>query len=123
MLEILQHGLNKGLAHNIIRRHVAALSTVLSGLDRELLAHYLVICRFLQGASNLRPLVVHRYPTSDLPRVLWALMEPPFKPLRTASLRHLARKVVFLVAITSAQLIFKLAALLVKADLCIFHLD
>lgn len=50
-------------------------------------------------------------------------MGAPFKPLSFDSLRFLTLKVAFLVAITLAHRVSELAALSVRRDLWIFHLD
>lgn len=72
---------------------------------------------------NLRPPTLHRYPTWDLPKVLDALTQGPFEPLWEISLCFLSYKVAFLVAITLACWVSELAALSMRADLCIFHAD
>ncbi|ETE72999.1 hypothetical protein L345_01163, partial [Ophiophagus hannah] len=70
---------------------------------------------------NLRPPVVHRYPTWDLSKVLQTLTGAPFELLRPIGLRFLTIKVAFLIAIMSARRGLELAAHSVRADLCIFH--
>ncbi|XP_015675314.1 heparan sulfate 2-O-sulfotransferase 1 [Protobothrops mucrosquamatus] len=123
ILEYLLEGLERGLAPNTLRRQVAALSTVLSCDSVESLGRHPLIRSFLKGAANTRPPTVHRYPSWDLPRVLRALTRPPFEPMRSCDLQHLAHKVAFLVAITSARRISELAALSVRKDLCFFRSD
>lgn len=59
----------------------------------------------------------------DLNKVLSALTKAPFGPLRDMALRFLSFKVEFFVAITSARRISELAALSIRQDLCVFHLD
>lgn len=123
VLSFLQAGFEAGLAPNTLRRQVAALASVLSCGSPESLSHHPFIRTFLRGATNLRPPVVHRFPTWDLNKVLTALTLSPFEPLRQVSLRFLSFKVSFLVAITSARRISELAALSTRSDLCIFHTD
>ncbi|XP_070803767.1 uncharacterized protein [Pituophis catenifer annectens] len=123
ILEFLRDGFDRGLAHSTLRRHVAALSTALSSPSGRPLTQHPVIKKFLRGARLLRPSSIHRYPTWDLPKVLNALTETPFEPLRTVHLRFLTLKVVFLIAITSARRISELAALSVREDLCVFRPD
>lgn len=72
---------------------------------------------------NLKPPVVHRYPTWNVPLMLQAFTSVPFELLRMASLQFVSFKVTFLVVITSARRISELAALSVREDLCIFHTD
>ncbi|XP_034279732.1 uncharacterized protein LOC117669420 [Pantherophis guttatus] len=123
ILDLLQIGLDRGLFPNTLRRQVAALSTVLTCENLQPLTHHPRIGSFLKGVANLKPPVVHRYPTWDLALVLQALTSTPFESLRTSSLWYLTLKVAFFVAITSARRISELAALSVHEDLCIFHSD
>lgn len=93
VLGFLQSGLETGLASTILRRQVAALSTVISSPPYQSLAHHPWVRGFLHGATNLRPAVVHRYPMWDLPLVLQVLTVPPFEPLGSISLKFLSCKV------------------------------
>ncbi|XP_058042565.1 uncharacterized protein LOC131200144 [Ahaetulla prasina] len=120
VLGFLQEGLDRGLSPNTIPRQVAALSSIWSCGNLESFTKHPTVCRFLRVATNLRPPVVHRYPTWDLTKVLHALTEGPFEPLRSPSLHFL---VAFLVATMSARQISELAAFSVRKDLCIFHSD
>lgn len=123
VLEFLQAGLVSGLSPNTLRRQVAALSSVLSCGSREPLSRIPLIRQFLRGATNLKPPPLHRYPSWDPPKVLRALTQGSFEPLREVGLRHLSYKVSFLVAIISARRVSELAALSTRPDLCIFHPD
>ncbi|XP_034265069.1 collagen alpha-1(III) chain-like [Pantherophis guttatus] len=123
VLVFLQDGFEAGLAPNTLRRQVSALSTILCCGSRHSLSSRSLIRLFLRGASNLRPGSIHRYPSWDLPLVLDALTKAPFEPLRSVGLRFLSYKVAFLLAITSARRISELAALSIRADLCVFHPD
>ncbi|XP_034278399.1 uncharacterized protein LOC117668538 [Pantherophis guttatus] len=123
ILVFLREGLRKGLSPNTLRRQVAAISSVLTFGSLSSLSQHPLIRRFLRGATNLCPPVLHRYPTWDLSIVLNSLTSAPYEPLRTTSLRLLTCKVAFLVAITSARRISELAALSIREDLCVFHAD
>ncbi|XP_070592839.1 uncharacterized protein [Erythrolamprus reginae] len=123
VLKFLKHGLDKGLSPNTIKRQTAALSSIIACDTWISLAHVPLVSRFLRGVSNSHPPVVHRFPTWDLPKVLYSLTEPPYEPLQEASLRYLSFKVSFLIAITTARRISELAALSVREDLCLFHQD
>ncbi|XP_070591654.1 uncharacterized protein [Erythrolamprus reginae] len=123
VLEFLQTGLDKGLAPNTLRRHVAALATIIRREDGGPLAHHPWIKDFLRGAANTHPPPIRRFPTWDLTLVLQALTGPPFEPLRTVSLRFLSLKTIFLVAVTSARRVSELSALSVRPDLCTFYPD
>lgn len=48
---------------------------------------------------------------------------PPLEPLHEVNLRFLSFKVAFLVTITSARHISEMAALSIRHDLCIFHIN
>ncbi|XP_032078383.1 uncharacterized protein LOC116512171 [Thamnophis elegans] len=63
VLDFLQEGHEKGLATSTLRRQVSALSTVLGGGECSPLSQHPVLKRFLKGAANLKPSVVHRFPT------------------------------------------------------------
>lgn len=82
-----------------------------------------MVCRFIRGATNLKPPVVHRYTTWDLSKDLHSLPGAPFQPLRSSGLQFLTFKVVFLVAVTLARWLSELAAFSLRKDLCIFHPD
>ncbi|XP_013923747.1 PREDICTED: probable cation-transporting ATPase 13A5 [Thamnophis sirtalis] len=121
VLDFLQEGHEKGLATSTLRRQVSSLSTVLGMcVNAPPLSQHPVLKQFLKGATNLKPSVVHRFPTWDLPTVLQALTEAPFEPLREVSLQLLTFKVIFLVAITSARRVLEINALSSRADLCTF---
>lgn len=77
ILGFLQEGLSKGLSPNTLRRQVAAISMILTCGIFTSLAQHPLICHFLQGATNLCPPALHRYPTWDLPIVLNSLTGPP----------------------------------------------
>ncbi|XP_026531970.1 uncharacterized protein LOC113417692 [Notechis scutatus] len=90
-LEFLQEGLDKSLFPNTIHRQVATLASVLSCGDLESLALHPTLRRFIRGATNLKPPVVHRNPTWDLPKVLQALISAPFDLLQEACSFSLSR--------------------------------
>lgn len=77
-----------------------AISTVLTCGSLISLSQHPLIHRFLWGATNLYPPVVHRYPTWDLSIVLNALTGAPYGLLQMANLQLLSCKAAFLVAIT-----------------------
>lgn len=103
VLDFLQDSLDDDLAPNTLRQQVAALSSVQTCGSRESLSHHPVVRQFLRVASNLRPLMVHQFPTWNLNKVLIALTQSPFEPLQEVSLRFLLYKVTFLVAFTSTR--------------------
>lgn len=111
VLGFLQEGLNSGLAINTFHRQVSALTIVVRCKGVPSLSRDPYVRSFLRGAANLHPPTVQKYPSWDLSIVLRALTEPPFEPLTSASLKFLTFKISFLVAITSARRVSKLAAL------------
>lgn len=123
ILDFLQDGFVSGLAPNILRWQVAALSSILTCGSSDTISQDPLIRNFLRDATNLRPPVIHRFPTWDFNKVLTALTKTPFEPLREVNLRFFSFKVSFLVAITSACQISELTSLSVRPDLCIFHTD
>ncbi|XP_070597157.1 histone deacetylase 7 isoform X17 [Erythrolamprus reginae] len=123
VLEFLQTGLDRGLAPNTLKRHVAALATIIRVEGVRSLTYHPWVKDFLRGASNQHSPPIRRFPSWDLQLVLKALTKPPFEPLRSIPLRLLSLKTAFLVAITSARRVSELAALSVRPDLCIFYPD
>lgn len=77
ILDFLQEGLDAALSPNTLRRQVATLSSVLLFRSNTSLAQNPLIRCFLNGATNLRPPVLHRYPTWDLTMVLQVLTDLP----------------------------------------------
>lgn len=73
VLVFLQDGLDRGLSPNTLQHQVAAISMVLVYGSLPSLSHYPLILRFLKGATNLCPPVLHKYPTWDLSLVLSSL--------------------------------------------------
>lgn len=69
LLDFLQDGLDRGLAPATLRRQVSTLTSVLSSGAQELVTWHPEM-RFLWGATNLKPMVVHCYPIWDLIKVL-----------------------------------------------------
>lgn len=81
VLDFLQDGLDRGLTPSTIKHEVVALLLVLSTGKSESLSKHPMVSRFLKGTTNLRPPVIHRYPTWDVSQVLQAVMGGPFEPL------------------------------------------
>lgn len=68
----------------------------------SLVAHLDVVC-FSSDGEHFQPPVCVLVPPWDLNLVLLALTEAPFEPLGSSTLKNLKLKMVFLVAICSAQ--------------------
>lgn len=63
ILHFLQVGLNKGLSSNTLGHQVAGPLSVFSCRRLDSLARHKNILRFLKGAANIWPPVVHCFPT------------------------------------------------------------
>lgn len=79
--------------------------------------------RFLNGMEPLYPQVRDPVPPWDLNLVLSKLTVPPFKPLASCSLLLLSWKVSFLIAITSAQRVSEIRALMSEPPYTMFYKD
>ena len=119
ILEFLQLGADMKLALSTIKGQISALSIF---FQRPLATHSL-IKTFLQGVIRLSPPVKIPLCPWDLNLVLSVLQKQPFEPLAHIPLVLLTRKVIFLVAITSARRVSELAALSCKEPYLIFHKD
>ncbi|XP_018102911.1 uncharacterized protein LOC108708574 [Xenopus laevis] len=119
LLSFLQRGLQLGLKLSSLKVQVSALSVLL----QSRLALEELIRTFLQGVPHITP--PFRSPTAgwDLNIILEALLHPPFEPLGTISEEWLTRKVVFLVAISSARRVSEIIALSCDPSFLVFHRD
>lgn len=110
ILDFLQDGTEQGLAAKTLRVQVAALS---SFLDKRLSLDPL-IKRFLSARERMSPVLMGKFPPSDLTLVLEALTRAPFEPLVHTPLKLLTRKTAFLLAVTSTRRISDIQALSIK---------
>lgn len=101
---------------------MVALSSVLACGSLASLLQHPTIRRFLKGATNLCPSMMHRYPTWDLSVVLNSLKGALYEPLRTTSLRLLSCKVTFWWQLP-LQGEFRRLPPSLCGDLCVFHTD
>lgn len=90
----------KGLQYRTIAGYRSMLSTVLPPIDGFKVGQHPVILQLIKGTFNARPPQRKLLPEWDLNKVLKALQESPFEPLRKSSLKILTYKTVFLIAIT-----------------------
>ncbi|XP_041425895.1 uncharacterized protein LOC121395697 [Xenopus laevis] len=119
VLSFLQRGLQLGLKLSSLKVQVSALSVLLQSrlaLDDS-------VRTFLQGVAHVAPPFRPPTPSWDLNIVLDALLDPPFEPLASVSDDWLTRKVVFLVAISSARRVSELCALSCDPPFLVFHRD
>lgn len=112
-----------GLSLSSVKVHLAAITAFHRKIEGYSIFAHPTTKRFLKSMSNLFPQI--RHPTSawDLNLVLKSLTKPPFKPMVTCSLMHLSMKTAFLVAITLAQRIARIGALMVHPPFTIFLKD
>lgn len=119
ILDFLQMGLEMKLALSTIKGQVSALSVL---FQRPLASHSLVR-NFMQGVMRLNPPVKAPLNPWDLNLVLAVLQKRPFEPISQIPLVLLTRKLIFLVAISSARRVSELAALSCKEPYLIIHKD
>ncbi len=100
VLEFLQHKFLAGAAATTLRVYVAAIAARRDSDDVPLGRHHLV-SSFMHGAKRLRLVFPPSFPVWDLSVVLKGLLEPPFEPLESASMRILTLKVTLLLALAS----------------------
>ena len=93
---------------------IASYRSMLSGVFRFILpdlSSQFVLRDLLRSFHLKRPLSTSRVPPWDLSLVLALLSGAPFEPLSSCSIRDLARKVLFLVALATARRVGELHAL------------
>ena len=96
----LTHLFNSGLKYKTITGYRSMLSSVLAPIGRTPVGQHPVIIRLFRGVFNKRPPLKELIPEWDLPLVLGCLQEPPFEPMKDASLKYVTWKTCFLIAIT-----------------------
>jgi len=90
-----------GLKYKTISGYRSMMSSMLNPVDRIPVGQHPYIIRLLKGIFNERPPVKRLVPEWNLLFVLDALKQPPFEPIKTASLKYVTYKTVFLIAITT----------------------
>ena len=113
----------RGLKPVSSKVYLAAISASHVHINGVTLFSHPAVKRFCKGLLNLHPPVPNMCPAWSLSVVLQALSSKPCKPLATTDLRLLTWKVVFLLAITSAQRASELRALRVDEPYLVFHRD
>ncbi|XP_041446068.1 uncharacterized protein LOC121403002 [Xenopus laevis] len=119
ILSFLQRGILLNLKLSSIKVQISALSV----LFQTRLALHKSIKTFVQGVQHIRPPFRSPVPGWDLNLVLEALLDPPFEPMGSISESQLTKKVLFLVAISSARRVSELSALSCDEPFLIFHKD
>ncbi len=100
VLEFLQHKFLARAAATTLRVYVAAIATRRDS-DNVPLGRHRFVSSLMRGAKRLRPVHPPSFPSWDLSVVLKGLLEPPFEPLESASVRILTLKVPLLLALAS----------------------
>ena len=121
IIDFLQSLFKDGLAHSTIRGYVAAIGAYHSQYHEKSLGKVVYIRDFLKGVFRLRPPIKDVVPTWELSVVLQALMEHPFEPPETATLKAWTWKTCFLLAITSAARVSELYSIDSHPDLTIIR--
>ncbi len=111
MLGYLQHLQSRGLKHNTILTHISALSNCTDRIEGVPVGKHPLVARWVLGNRSLHPPTRNLVPRWDLSVVLAAIIEPPYEPLRHATLKDLTLKTLFLIAAASARRVSELHAL------------
>ena len=88
-----------------------AISDIHEAWERSTVSNNKMLSRLIKGIYHSNPRRNRLLPSWDLPLVLEALSKPPFEPLRSAELKYLTWKTVFLIALASAARVSELHAL------------
>ncbi len=118
VLSFLQDGLERRLSPSTLKVYVAAIAAHHDAVDGKSVGKHDLVVRFLRGARRLNPLRPHLVPSWDLPSVLTALKEEPFKPLQSVELKFLSLKTMLLTALASVKRVGDLQAFSVD-DSCL----
>ena len=110
--DFLTSRFEKGLQSSTVRGYLSAIQSFHRGCPDGTSIRNNQSLRFLiEGMEIARPKVRNIWPAWDLPIVLEKLNCSPFEPLQSASIRNLAMKTLFLVAIASGKRCSELQAL------------
>ena len=101
----------RGLSPQTVEGYRFCLASVLSRTGKAAAVQAKAISDMIMSMELQRPTLTPVLPQWDLGIVLEALSEPPYEPLREASLRHLTLKTVFLLSMASAGRCSELQAL------------
>lgn len=103
---------DKNLALSTIRSYRSAIASCHRGFsDGSSVSNSSFLSKICRSFLLKRPPVKSLTPAWSLPSVLKVLMQAPFEPLATTSLRNLTLKTVFLVAVASGHRVSTLGAL------------
>ena len=102
--DFLVHLFDKNLSLSTIKGYRSAIAAIHQGFQNgSSVSSAPELTKLIQAFFLQRPANKRLTPGWSLPAVLRALAEPPFEPLDKASLRHLAIKTAFLIAVASGQ--------------------
>ncbi len=96
VLEFLQDHFPAGLTPSTLKVYVAVIAAFHAPLDVGPLGRHQLVVHFLRGAWRMRPATRFRFPTWDLAVVLEGLSLAPFEPIKSATVKNLTFKMVFL---------------------------
>ncbi|XP_072168449.1 uncharacterized protein [Diadema setosum] len=100
MADFFIHLFDKGLALRTIRAYRSTIAVVHSGFeDGSMVSNAPTLTRLFKAFFLKRPPTKTLLPSWSLPRVMRALVGPPFEPLAKASLARLTWKTAFLLAV------------------------
>lgn len=123
VLDYVLHLHTSGISIPSLKVHLAVITAFHRPINgRSVFAHP-ITKRFLKGLHNLNPPHRPSPPVWNLNLMLDVLTRSPFDLLATTSLQLLTTKVVFLIAITSARRMSKIAALMASPPYTIFNKD
>ncbi len=114
VLEFVQDHLSAGLTPSTLKVYVAAIAAFHAPLDVGPLGRHQLVVHFLRGAWRMR--TCSRVPTWDLAVVLEGLSLASFEPIKSATVKNLTFKMVFLLAITSLKRVGDLQALAISPN-------
>ncbi len=111
VLGYLQDFQRRGLKHNTILTHISVLSNCTDRIEGVPVGKHPLVAQWVLGNRSLHLPTRNLVPKWDLSVVLAALIEPPYEPLRHATLKDLTLKTLFLIAAASARRVSELHAL------------
>jgi hypothetical protein len=121
VLEFLTELANEDKATSTVKGYITAIARRHSYIDGIALSSHPLVVQWRKGLSQMTPMASPVLPTWRLEVVLKALCKPPFEPLKTASMKFLTLKAIFLVAITSARRVSELQALCYAEPYTVFR--
>ncbi len=110
VVSFLQDGLEWRLSPSTLKVYIAAIGAHHNAVDSKSVGKHDLVIRFLRGVRRLNPPHLHLIPSRDLPSVLAAFKEEPFKSLQSVELKFLLLKTVLLTALALVKRVGDLLA-------------